>query len=162
MLRYLLFAACCFASCSVVAADDPPVSLSVKELAAKVKSSIVVISHGGREGSQAGLGTGFVIDKAAGLIATNLHVIGEARPIAVQTAEGKPLTVKAVHASDRALDLAVIQVEAQDLPALELGEVAMLAQGEPVVMMGNPQGLKHSVVSGVLSGTREIDGRNML
>jgi regulator of sirC expression with transglutaminase-like and TPR domain len=38
----------------------------------------------------------------------------------------------------------------------------MLAQGEPVVVMGNPQGLKHSVVSGVVSGTREIDGRNML
>ena len=38
----------------------------------------------------------------------------------------------------------------------------MLAQGEPVVVMGNPQGLKHSVVSGVLSGTREIDGRNMM
>src|SRR5262245_49321104 len=95
--------------------------LSVKDLAAKVKNSIVVISQGGREGGQHGLGTGFVIDKS-GLIATNLHVIGEARQIAVQTADGKPLVVKAVHASDRALDLAVIQVEATDLPVLELGE----------------------------------------
>jgi regulator of sirC expression with transglutaminase-like and TPR domain len=161
MLRFLSLAAFCLFPCLALAADEPPVPLSVKDLAAKVKASIVVISQGGREGGQQGLGTGFVIDKS-GLIATNLHVIGEARPIAVQTADGKPLTVKAVHASDRALDLAVIQVEATDLPALELGNVEELDQGEPVVVMGNPQGLKHSVVSGVLSGRREIDGRNML
>lgn len=135
--------------------------LSVKDLAAKVRGSIVVISHAGRELSQQGLGTGFIIDKS-GLIATNLHVIGEARPITVQTADGKSLTVTAVHASDRALDLAIIRVDAGELAALELGDVEKLDQGEPVVVMGNPQGLKHSVVSGVISGRREIDGRNML
>jgi regulator of sirC expression with transglutaminase-like and TPR domain len=158
---FLSVAVLCFVPCLPVAADDPPAQLSVKDLAAKVKSSIVVISQGGREGGQQGLGTGFVIDKS-GLIATNLHVIGESRPINVQTAEGKTLTVKAVHASDRALDLAIIQVAESELPAIDLGDVAMLAQGEPVVVMGNPQGLKHSVVSGVISGTREIDGRDML
>src|SRR5262245_30909970 len=88
------------------AAAEP---LSVKDLAAKVKPAIVVVTFAGREGSQQGLGTGFVIDKS-GLIATNLHVIGEARPISVQTAEGRTLAVKAVHASDRALDLAIVQV----------------------------------------------------
>src|SRR6476469_1331683 len=119
MLHRLLFlVGIAFASCSRVAADEPAAT-SVKSLTAKVRSSIVVISFAGREGSQQGLGTGFVIDKG-GLIATNLHVIGEARPISVQTAEGKTLPVKAVHASDRALDLAILQVEAADLPALQL------------------------------------------
>jgi hypothetical protein len=137
-----------------------PALLSVKALTAKVRPSIVVITFAGREGSQQGLGTGFVIDKN-GLIATNLHVIGEARPISVQTADGKSLAVKAIHASDRALDLALLQVEATDLAALELSD-EKTAAGEPVVVMGNPHGLKHSVVSGVISGTREIDGRTML
>ena len=63
---------------------------SVKELAAKVRDSIVVVTYAGREGNQQGLGTGFVIDKR-GLIATNLHVIGEARPIEVRSAAGKKL-----------------------------------------------------------------------
>src|SRR5262245_48388883 len=144
---------------SLTAAEEP--ALSVKELAAKVKDSIVVIGYAGREGSPQGLGTGFVIDKS-GLIATNLHVIGEARPISVQTADGKTLAVKAVHASDRPLDLAIVQVEAENLPALTLAGSEPVAPGESVVVMGNPQGLKHSVVSGVVSGTREIDGRNML
>jgi regulator of sirC expression with transglutaminase-like and TPR domain len=143
-----------------LAASAAEPALSVKELAAKVKPSIVVISYAGREGSQQGLGTGFVIDKS-GLIATNLHVIGEARPISIQTADGKTLAVKAVHASDRALDLAIVQVDAAGLSPLELaGE--MPAAGEPVVVMGNPQGLRHSVVSGVVSGTREVGGRTML
>src|SRR5436190_1239928 len=139
---------------------EEPVPLSVKALTAKVRPSIVVITFAGREGSQQGLGTGFVIDKR-GLIATNLHVIGEARPITVQTADGKSLSVKAIHASDRALDLAVLQVEAMDLVPLELSD-EKTAAGEPVVVMGNPHGLKHSVVSGVISGAREIDGRTML
>src|SRR6478735_9191604 len=101
-----------------VAADEPP-ALSVKQVTAKVRPSVVVISFAGREGSRQGLGTGFVIDKS-GLIATNLHVIGEARPISVQTSDGKSLAVKAIHASDRALDLAILQVDATELPPLPL------------------------------------------
>ncbi|MDX1948610.1 MAG: transglutaminase family protein [Pirellulaceae bacterium] len=143
-------------------AADEPAAPSVKELAARVKASIVVISHGGREGGQQGLGTGFIIDQA-GLVATNLHVIGEARPITVQTAAGKSLKVTAVEASDRAMDLAIVRVETLDnLPALELADSEAIDQGEPVVVMGNPQGLKHSVVSGVVSGRREFDGRKMI
>lgn len=136
-------------------------SVSVKDLAAKVRSSIVVVSYAGREGNRQGLGTGFVISKD-GLVATNLHVIGEARPIEVRTADGKSLAVMEVYASDRTLDLAILRVEARDLAALELGDSDQLPQGESVVVMGNPHGLVHSVVSGVVSGRREIDGRQMI
>lgn len=146
---------------AVAALAEEATPLSVKDLAAKVRPAIVVISHASREGNQQGLGTGFIIDKR-GLVATNLHVIGEARPIEVTTADGKTLAVKAVHASDRALDLAIVEVEGGALSALELSDASQLAAGEPVVVMGNPHGLKHSVVSGVVSGTREIDGRSML
>jgi serine protease Do len=139
----------------------PMAAATVKDLAAKVRESVVVITIAGRDGNQQGLGTGFVISKD-GLVATNLHVVGEARPIEVQTATGKKLAVKAVHASDRALDLAILQVDAGDLAALELGDSDQLPEGEGVVVMGNPHGLKHSVVSGVVSARREIDGRQMI
>ena len=151
-------------------APQPPQSAqsaSVKELAAKVREAIVVVTYAGREGNQQGLGTGFVIDKR-GLIATNLHVIGEARPIEVRSAAGKKLPVKAVHASDRSLDLAILEVDTaaaggdEGLLALELGDSKDVPPGEQIVVMGNPHGLAHSVVSGVISGRREIDGRNML
>ena len=64
--------------------------MSVADLAAKVRESTVVISVVGREGERSSLGTGFVVDKN-GLIATNLHVIGEARPIFVALADGRRL-----------------------------------------------------------------------
>jgi len=143
------------------AVEPVAVAASVKDLAAKVRPSIVVVTYAGRDGVQQGLGTGFVIDQG-GLIATNLHVIGEARPIGVQTADGKSLIVKAIQASDRSLDLAILQVDAGGLAPLELAAGEPPAAGEPVVVMGNPLGLKHSVVSGVVSGAREIDGRTML
>jgi S1-C subfamily serine protease/regulator of sirC expression with transglutaminase-like and TPR domain len=142
------------------AADEAAAPLWVKELAARARPSVVVIGYAGRDGGQQGLGTGFAIDK--GLVATNLHVIGEARPISVTTADGKSLSVKAVYASDRALDLAILEVTGVELPALAIMEGEDVAGGEPIVVMGNPQGLKYSVVTGVVSSTREFDGRRMI
>ena len=133
----------------------------VEELAKKVRPSIVVISVMGRDGKREGLGTGFVVS-ADGLIATNRHVIGEGRAIRVETADGKRHDVTVVHASDRKLDLAVLRIDAKGLTPLELGDSTTLKDGQAVVALGNPQGLKHSVVAGVVSGQREIDGRPMI
>ncbi len=68
-----------------------------------------------------------------------------------------------VYASDRQLDLAVIRVAADNLAQLPLArDEQHIAQGQPIVALGNPMGLRNSVVSGVISGRREIDGRQML
>lgn len=141
-----------------VQADEPA---SVAEIAKKARPSIVLITMSGRENSDNRLGTGFVIS-ADGLIATNLHVIGEARPIAVQTSDGNKLAVTEIRAWDRNLDLAVLKVDGKDLPALELGDSTKLEQGAPMVALGNPYGLKNSVVGGVISEVREMEGRRML
>jgi regulator of sirC expression with transglutaminase-like and TPR domain len=134
---------------------------SVEELAKKVRPSVVVITVRGRDGKREGLGTGFVVS-ADGLIATNRHVIGEGRRIRVETADGKQHDVTAIHASDRKLDLAILRIDAKGLTPLELGDSSKLKDGQAVVAMGNPQGLRHSVVSGVVSGQRDIEGRPMI
>jgi regulator of sirC expression with transglutaminase-like and TPR domain len=135
-------------------------SKSVEQLVEKVQKSVAVITFAGRDGKRQGLGTGFVID-SDGLIATNLHVIDEGRPISVQLGD-KHYEVKTVHASDRLLDLAIIRVNAKDLPALTLGNSDEVKQGQAVVAFGNPLGLTHSVVSGVVSSKREVEGRPMI
>ncbi|MGQ0637539.1 MAG: transglutaminase family protein [Planctomycetaceae bacterium] len=140
---------------------DDPKSLSLEQLTEAARRAVVVISVSGRDGKQQGLGSGFVVS-ADGLIATNLHVIGEARPISVQLADGRRFQATVVEASDRPLDLALVRIAAKDLPALPLGDSQTLRQGQPVVALGNPQGLALSVVAGVVSGVREIDGRQMI
>jgi regulator of sirC expression with transglutaminase-like and TPR domain len=120
-----------------------------------------VISVAGRDGERTSLGSGFVIDKT-GLIATNLHVIGEARPIVVALADGRKLDATEIYATDRTMDLAVIRVAAKDLKPLELGNSDALKQGQEVVAVGNPRGLEHSVVSGVVSAIRVMDGKPMV
>jgi len=97
-----------------------------------------------------------------GLIATNLHVIGDARPISVQLPDGTRHPVIAVHASDRSLDLAIVKVNAKNLTPLDLGDSDALKTGQAVVALGHPRGLEYSVVSGVVSGRRDVDGMKMI
>ncbi len=135
--------------------------LGVERLTDLVRQSVVVVSFTGRDNKTVGLGSGFVISKE-GLIATNLHVIGEARPIFVQTADGKRHPVTEIHATDQAMDLAILKIAAGNLPPLALGDSSALKQGEDIVALGNPEGLTFSVVRGVVSGRREIDGKPMI
>ena len=139
----------------------PALEKSVQELAAAAKKSVVVVTFSGRDGQRQGLGTGFIVT-ADGLIATNLHVIGEARPIRVELFDGRKFDVVSIYATERSQDLALLKIDAQDLPPLPLGNSDELQEGQAVVAIGNPLGLERSVVSGVLSGRREIDGRSML
>lgn len=141
-------------------ASNPVQSKIVEQLVDKVQKSIAVITFTGRDGKRQGLGTGFVVD-SAGLIATNLHVIDEGRRISVQLGD-KHYEVTSIHASDRTLDLALIRINAKNLSALPLGNSDNLKQGQAVVAFGNPLGLTHSVVSGVVSSKREIEGRPMI
>jgi regulator of sirC expression with transglutaminase-like and TPR domain len=134
---------------------------SVEQIAASARNSIVVITFVGRDGKRQGLGTGFVIS-SDGLIATNLHVLGEARPITVQLADGKRHEVTSIHASDRAADLAIVHIDAKDLTPLLLGDSDKLKEGQAIVALGNPRGLANSVVAGVVSARRQLDGRSMI
>jgi serine protease Do len=139
-----------------IAADKTP-----EELAEQVRPSICVVTTRGRDAGEKGLGTGFVIS-ADGLIATNAHVIGEGRPIAVEFPDGSKFDVTAVHAHDHKRDLAIIKVDAKNLKPLSLGDSDGLKDGQAVVAFGNPKGLRFSVVSGIVSAIREVDGRKMV
>lgn len=125
------------------------------------RQSVVVISHFGREGKSDGVGAGWVV-ASDGLIATSLHVIGEGRQVTVQAADGTKLEVVGVHAWDRKFDLALLRVKGKVPPPLALADSDALKQGDDVVVIGNPMGLEHSVVRGVASARREIEGVDMI
>ncbi len=157
MPRLLPSLACCLLAGRLAVADG---ARSVEEVAAAARKSVAIITYEGRDGQREGLGTGFVVG-ADGLVATNRHVLGEARPISVEL-DGKKYDVLAVHASDRNLDLAVLRVDGKGLTPLPLGDSDKLKDGQAVVALGNPRGLTHSVVAGVVSARREVEGRPMI
>ncbi len=147
--------------CASIAAGKPPAEKSVADIAAMVKPSLVKVIQVGRQGMD-GLGSGFVL-RADGLIATNRHVIGDARRIKVETSDGKVEEVTEVFASDVHLDLAILRIGRKDLKPLPLGDSDKLRQGDRIVAMGNPEGLAYSVVEGVISEPkRDVEGLPMI
>jgi serine protease Do len=133
----------------------------IEIIAKKTKPAIVVIKSKGRSDGREALGTGFFISKD-GLIVTNYHVIGEGKKITLETADGKEIDIDSVYAFDRENDLAILKAYNPSGTFLSISDSSTFQDGTSVVAVGNPQGLKHSVVSGVISGKREIDGREML
>ncbi|MEM9018628.1 MAG: trypsin-like peptidase domain-containing protein, partial [Verrucomicrobiota bacterium] len=129
----------------------------VRELTEKTKGSLVTVRQIGRDGSGRGTGSGFVISED-GLIVTNLHVIGEGRPIEVELSDGSIHESTSVHASDHHYDLAVVRIDAgRELKPLEIADSDEILQGQLIVGFGAPQGLKFSVVAGVISAIRKLE-----
>jgi len=99
---------------------------------------------------QAGLGSGFVIDRD-GTILTNYHVVDGAQKIVVKLSDGRSFDAK-VLGKDQKTDIAIIKIDTgQDLPAATLGDSDRLEVGEWVMAIGNPFGLDHTVTSGIVS-----------
>jgi S1-C subfamily serine protease len=107
------------------------------------------------------LGTGFIVNEE-GLIATNLHVIGEARRLEIEMSDGTKHEVAEVTATDAHWDLALLRVKGTGFKPLPLADSEAVKQGQPVVAMGNPEGLAFSVVEGVVSALREVDIEGVL
>ena len=98
---------------------------------------------------QRGLGTGFIISPD-GYILTNNHVAGNADKITVKLRDGRELDAKLIGA-DSGTDLAVIKINAKDLPTIQWGDSRQLEVGETVIAVGNPFGLEQTVTEGIVS-----------
>ncbi|MGA3106536.1 MAG: trypsin-like peptidase domain-containing protein [Terriglobales bacterium] len=104
--------------------------------------------------SQEGQGSGFVIDKE-GHILTNYHVIAEAREIWVTLHDRKKYKASIV-GTDKAHDLAVLQIKASNLQPMTLGDSTNLQVGQKVYAIGNPFGLAGTLTRGIVSSIRQV------
>ena len=104
-----------------------------------------------RERKQAGLGSGVIVDPS-GYILTNNHVIRGADEIKVTLLDKREFKGKVI-GTDPKTDLAVVKIEAKDLPYVSLGDSDKLKVGELVIAIGNPYGLSQTVTMGIVSAT---------
>ena len=145
-----------------VARVAPAVVTVQTEVIEHVAADVFEQFFGGRSGQRAaaGLGSGFII-RSDGTIVTNAHVISGATKISVALRDGTTYPAKLL-GSDEANDLAVIKIDAKNLPVAPLGNSSNLIIGEWAIAIGNPYGFllansEPSVTAGVVSGT----GRNL-
>lgn len=130
--------------------------LDFAEVVARVKPSVVAINTEvigydifSRPLKQERAGSGWIIDKD-GLIITNAHVVREATTITVTLDDGRTFAAKEVR-TDPLTDLAVIKIDATNLPAATIGDSTKLRVGELVAAIGNPLGLGISMKGGWVS-----------
>ena len=102
-----------------------------------------------QEPERRGTGSGFIIS-ADGLILTNHHVVDGADEIKVRLTDNREFTGK-VLGSDAKTDIAVVKIEAKDLPYLTMGNSDELKVGEWVAAIGSPFGLDNTVTAGIVS-----------
>jgi serine protease Do len=100
---------------------------------------------------QRGLGSGVIVTKD-GYLLTNNHVVENADDVKVSLADGREFTAKVV-GKDPKSDIAVLKIDAKDLPALELADSDNLEVGDMVLAVGNPFGVGQTVTSGIISAT---------
>ena len=103
-----------------------------------------------RSRKRQGLGSGVVFSAAEGLILTNAHVIQGADKITVHLKDGREGQATVI-GTDKDSDVAVIQIELEDLQEIPLGDSDKLRVGDFVVAIGNPFGLRQTVTSGIVS-----------
>jgi Do/DeqQ family serine protease len=101
--------------------------------------------------TERGTGSGFVIS-SDGLILTNAHVINGADTVSVTMKDGRELQGRVV-GQDPLTDVAVVRVQANNLPVAPLGNSDNLKPGEWAIAIGNPLGLDNTVTAGIISAT---------
>jgi putative serine protease PepD len=121
---------------------------SAKRVYDGAKDAVAYIAAGTPQGQ--GTGSGFVVSPD-GLIVTNAHVVDGATQVAVKIGtDGEPLPADIV-GIDPSRDLALLDVDADDLPTLRLGDSDKVEVGDDVYAIGNPFGLDHTFTTGVVS-----------
>ena len=106
----------------------------------------------GREGREAparGVGSGFIVSED-GYILTNAHVVDGADTVTVKLTDRREFTAKVIGV-DKRTDVALVKIDAKNLPALKMGDPSKVKVGEWVAAIGSPFGFENTVTSGIVS-----------
>ena len=105
---------------------------------------------------QEGIGSGVVVTKD-GYILTNNHVVDGAEEVKVALQDGREFTAKVI-GRDPKTDIAVIKIDAKDLPAVPMADSDKVEVGDVVLAIGNPFGIGQTVTTGIVSATGRAGG----
>jgi serine protease Do len=131
--------------------DFSPIISKVRPSVVAINTTVAGLNIFGGTFTQKGAGSGWIIDSGGGLIVTNNHVVDGATSISVTLEDGRNFSADTVR-SDNTSDLAVLKINAQNLPAsLTVGDSSKLRVGNLVVAIGNSLGEGISASMGIVS-----------
>ena len=108
-----------------------------------------------------GQGSGFIIS-SDGLILTNAHVVREAKDVTVKLSDRREFAAKVLGA-DATTDIAVLRINAKDLPTVRLGNPKLIEVGDPVMAVGAPFGFEQTATQGIVSAKgRSLPGDSVV
>ena len=114
-----------------------------------------------REFDAQSAGSGFIVG-ADGYIVTNAHVVDQADEVRVRLTDRREFIAKVV-GSDKRTDVAVLKIDAKDLPKVTIGDPERLKVGEWVVAIGKPFGLENTMTAGIVSAKgRDLPQENLV
>ena len=110
-----------------------------------------------RQAPMHGIGSGFIISPD-GYILTNAHVVDDVKQVQVKLTDRREFTAKVI-GTDKKTDVALIKIDAKDLPTVKIGESKDIQVGQWVAAVGSPFGFENSVTAGIVSATsRSLPG----
>jgi hypothetical protein len=133
--------------------------LDPREIYRKVEASVVAIEAVDPAGKVVKSGSGFLVG-SDGKFLTNYHVVAHVKQATVRLANGDAYDTVEVVAVDKRKDIALLKIQAVELPYLTLGRSASVEIGDAVYSVSNPLGamLQNTLSQGLVSGKREMDG----
>lgn len=134
--------------------------LEVSEIASRCSPAVVSITALDNSGKEIGVGSGFIISQD-GFIVTSFHVLESAYKATVEVKEGEQLEASFIKGMPT-LDIAVLKIDAQNLPFLSIGDSERLVDGQSVVVLGNPAGFERSISEGIISAIRVKDNLKII
>jgi serine protease Do len=121
----------------------------LKEFLKKIPHSKIPKRFGQKKRPSQGYGSGFIIS-ADGYIVTNSHVVDDADSIKVTLSDKRELDAKLI-GTDKGSDIALLKIEAKDLPIVTFGDSSKLKVGQWVYAIGAPFGLDYTATQGIVS-----------
>ena len=139
-------------SCVAAAAE-----MSVEQIFKEQGATVVVVTNYGPRKVQQAMGSGFLV-KPEGVFVTNFHVVAGATAVSIKLSGGQQFPVTGIMSLDPDNDLAVLKVDAKNLPVVTLGDSDAVVVGQRVVAIGSPMGLENTVSDGLVSAIRSEEG----
>lgn len=129
----------------------------LRALAKQARPAVYLLVIQDEDGEVKGSGTGFLVS-SDGLLVSNHHVVAGAKQVLAKAENGGLFPVTRVVATDPANDLALLQLEAKDLPCLTLAPPHSAEAGTRIAVIGSPLGLEGTLTEGIISARRRLPG----